>query len=301
MIIRYIYGVCPASNTRRNLVFRLLARIIILVTLNPLVSACVSAPAAQRVSAAAIIEDQDRQSQMEVQAMNTPTDTMQDYLEVTRMCDCDNPWLRKKAEKIIGGASTPEEKALKIFYYVRDNIRFSLAYSRSKASQILKRGYGECGNKTNAQVALLRAVGIPARLRWVQAKSKVLHRLVEGFVYKKLPPVVSHFWCECYLNGRWVSCELMLDKPLYDGMLKEGLITKERIPTIDWDGKTDLVLLNPWITEDRGHLPSVDDAIRVLQSGEEGMPPLWIEWIIAPVFYRLNLRNSDRIRQVASG
>jgi len=82
-------------------------------------------------------------------------------------------------------------------------------------------------------------------------------------------------------------------------MLKAGLITKEQVPTIDWDGKTDLVLLTPWITEDRGHLSSYDDAIKRLQTSEEGMPPLWLEWIIAPVFYRLNLRNSDRIRQIA--
>ena len=39
--------------------------------------------------------------------------------------------------------------------------------------------------------------------------------------------------------------------------------------------------------------------IRSLQTNEEGMPPIWLEWIIAPVFYRLNLRNSDRIRQIA--
>jgi hypothetical protein len=226
---------------------------------------------------------------------------MQDYLAATETCDCDNPWLREKAEEIIDGASTPEEEALKTFYYVRDNIRFSLAYSRSKASQTLKRGYGDCGSKTNAQVALLRAVGIPTRIRWVQARSKVVHRLIADFVYKNLPPVVSHFWCECYLEGRWVSCELLLDKPLYDGMLMEGLITKEQVPTIDWDGKTDLVLLRPWITEDRGHLPSFEEAVRVLELSDEGMPPLWIEWIIAPVFYRLNLRNSDKIRQLASG
>jgi hypothetical protein len=236
-------------------------------------------------------------SALEVLLMNTRTATMQDYIRATRLCDCDNPWLREKAEEIIGDASTPEERALKIFYYVRDHIRFSLAFSRSKASQTLKRGYGECGNKTNAQVALLRAVGIPARYRWVRVESKVLHHLIADFVYENMPPIASHFWCECYLNGRWISCELMLDKPLYDGMLMQGLITKEQVPTIDWDGKRDLVLLTPWITEDRGDLPSFDDAIRVLQWGEEGMPPLWIEWIIAPVFYRLNLRNSDRIRQ----
>jgi len=232
--------------------------------------------------------------------MHTQTDTMQDYLAATSLCDCDNPWLRKKAEEIIRGATTPEEKALRIFYFVRDNIRFSLAYSHSKASQILKRGYGECGNKTNAQVALLRAVGIPARFRWVQAKTEVLHHLIADFVYNNMPPVASHFWCECYLNGKWVACESLLDKLLYTGMLKEGLITKEQVPTIDWDGQTDLVLLTPWITEDRGHLSSYDDAIKRLQTSEEGMPPLWLEWIIAPVFYRLNLRNSDRIRRLAT-
>jgi hypothetical protein len=233
--------------------------------------------------------------------MHARTDTPQDYVTATRLCDCDNPWLRKRAEEITRRASTPEEKALKTFYYVRDNIRFSLAYSRSSASQILERGYGECGNKTNAQVALLRAVGIPARFHWVQAKTVVLRRLIAGFVYEHMPPVASHFWCECYLNGRWVSSELLLDKLLYQGMQKEGLITKEQIPTIDWDGRTDLVLLKPWITADRGHLPSYDDAIERLQAGKEGMPPLWIEWIIAPVFYRLNLRSSDRIRRVSNG
>jgi hypothetical protein len=224
---------------------------------------------------------------------------LQDYLAATKTCDCDNPWLRKKAEEIIDRAGTPEAKALKVFYYVRDNIRFSLAYSRSKASQTLKRGYVDCGSKTKAQVALLRAAGIPARYRWVQARSKVLHRLITDFVYKNLPPVVSHFWCECYLNAKWVSCELMLDKALYDGMLVEGLITKEQVPTIDWDGRTDLVLLTPWITEDCGHLPSLEEVMNAIQLSEEGMPPLWIEWIIAPVFYRLNLRRSDRIRQLA--
>jgi hypothetical protein len=224
---------------------------------------------------------------------------MQDFLMATKLCDCDDPWLRKKAEEIIDDANTPKEKALKIFYYVRDNIRFSLAYSRSKATQTLKRGYGECGNKTNAQVALLRAVGIPARFHWVKAKAVILHHLIEDFVYKNMPSVVSHFWCECYLNSKWVSCELLFDWCLYDGLLKKGLITKEQVPTIDWDGETDLVLLGPWITEDRGSLPSEDDAIEVLKSSEEGMPPIWMEWIIAPLFYRLNLRNSEKIRKLA--
>lgn len=227
----------------------------------------------------------------------TPT---HEYLAATRLCDHDNSWIKQKAEEIIDGVSSSSEKALRVFLYVRDNIRFGLAYSRSRASKTLKRGYGECGNKTNAQVALLRAAGVPARFRWAQARTEILRHLIPDFVYKHMPPVASHFWGECCLNGNWISCDLLLDKPLYEGMLERGLITANQVPTVDWDGKTNLVLLEEWLTEDRGHVPSFDDAVRLLDPRKEGMPPLWIEWIIAPIFYRLSLRVSDRLRRMAT-
>jgi len=231
--------------------------------------------------------------------MTAPADTMQTYLAATELCDCDNPWLRAKAAETTQGADTPTEKAVRIFAYVRDAVRFGLAFTRSKASQTLKRGYGECGNKTNAQVALLRAAGIPARFRWVRARSAVLHHLVADFVYKQMPPTASHFWAECYLDGRWVSCEALLDRPLYEGMLRARLIMKEQIPIIEWDGQSDLVLLRPWITEDLGHLPGYDEALAALIRNKEGIPPLWFERLIAPWFYPLNLRPSDRLRRLA--
>ena len=118
-------------------------------------------------------------------------------------------------------------------------------------------------------------------------------------LYKRMPPTASHFWPECYIGDKWISCEAFLDKPLYEGMLQKGLITKKQVPTIDWDGKTDLIVLSPWIVEDCGPLSSVDEALGMIQHSEEGMPPIWIERIIAPVFYPQNLRTSDRIRQLA--
>ncbi len=231
--------------------------------------------------------------------MKTHPASTQPYLAVTRLCDHDHPRIRERAVALIAGIEEPREKALRIFAWVRDHVRFGLAFSRSTASQTLQRGYGECGTKTNAQVALLRAAGIPARFRWVRARSDVLHGLVLDFLYKQLPPVVSHFWAECYLDGRWVSCEALLDRPLYEGMLAAGLITREQVPTIDWDGHSDLVLLRPWITEDLGHLPGYDEALAALIRSQEGVPPLWFERLIAPWFYPLNLRPSDRLRQRA--
>jgi hypothetical protein len=160
-------------------------------------------------------------------------------------------------------------------------------------------GYGECLTKTNAQVALLRAMGIPARFRRVKVESVVLHQLVADFVYKQMPPTASHFWAECLLDDRWISCEAMLDKPLYEGILKKGLITKDQVPTIDWDGKSDLIMLKDWITEELGSISSPEEAIDLLKLSEEGMPPLWFEKIIAPIFYPWNLRFTDRLRRLS--
>jgi transglutaminase-like putative cysteine protease len=219
------------------------------------------------------------------------------YLIATPMCDYGHPLVQECVHRVVAGGQTEQEKAALIFNFVRDTIRFSMAFSKSKASQILKLGYGECITKTNVQVALLRAVGIPARMRWVMAQSSVLRGLVAGFVLRSMPPEASHFWTECYLAGHWISCEALLDKPLYEGMLKQGFITRDQIPTIDWDGEKDLVVLKPWITSDRGYVASADEAHRAYQNNGEGAPPVWIEQLMAPVFLPYNLRFSDRIRK----
>ena len=56
-----------------------------------------------------------------------------------------------------------------------------------------------------------------------------------------------------------MACEGLWDRPLYEGVLRKGLIAREQIPTIDWDGETGLVLLEAWKTEELGHRPSWDE------------------------------------------
>jgi transglutaminase-like putative cysteine protease len=233
---------------------------------------------------------------LEKPIIKSESSDLSQYLLTTPMCDHGHPLVQETARRVASGAQTNREMAIRIFDYVRDTIRFSMAFSKSKASQILELGYGECITKTNVQVALLRAVGIPARMRWVMAQKKVLNGLVAGVVLRFMPPAVSHFWTECYLGEHWISCEALLDKPLYEGMLRQGLITKQQIPTIDWDGEKDIVVLKPWITSDRGFVASADEAHQAYQNNGEGAPPVWIERLMAPVFLPYNLRFSDRIR-----
>jgi hypothetical protein len=220
-------------------------------------------------------------------------------LITTPMCDYDHPLVQECARRVVANGQTEREKATLIFNFVRDTIRFSMAFSGSKASQILKLGYGECITKTNVQVALLRAVGIPARMRWVMARSRVLRGLVADFVLRSMASEVSHFWAECFIQGHWISCEALLDRPLYEGMLRQGLIARDQIPTIDWDGENDLTLLKPWITSDRGSVASADEAVRAFRNNDEGIPPVWMERLMAPVLLPYNLRFSDRIRRLS--
>jgi len=194
------------------------------------------------------------------------------------------------------GVDTPREASLRIFRFVRDTIPFNATLNiYQKASQTLQRKVVDYCNKVNVQVALLRAVGVPARCHLVRVEKEVLKAFIPGFLYSRLPSPVGHFWCECYLAGRWVACETMFDRPLYQGMLEKGLIAQEQIPTIDWEGESDLVLLRPWIVKDVGFLPSYDELVKLAQ--EEGMPPKVIcqlaDWL--PAFF--SRRRTEKIRR----
>ena len=199
---------------------------------------------------------------------------MGEYLKATKLCDCDNVKLKEKAKEISKDANTPRDAALKLFYFVREEILFGIDYPDTKASYTLKKGIGFCETKTNLQIALLRAVGIPARCHYVHLDKVLLRTITPRFMYDRMPTVVAHPWCECYLSEKWIACEALLDEALFKGMLREGSVTEEQIPTIDWNGETDLILFNPLIVEDVGIFPSWDDAmIETRKRGKAAMPP----------------------------
>jgi len=197
---------------------------------------------------------------------------MDEYLMPTKLCDCDNVKLKEKAKEIIRGAETPKEAALKIFYFVREQIPFGMDYPDAKASHTLKKGIGFCFTKTNLQIALLRVVGIPARCYYVHLRKELLEYIAPRFMYDRMP-FITHPWCECYLAEGWIACEGLMDEAWYKTGLRMGSFTKEQIPTIDWDGETNLILFKPWIVKDVGTFASLDAAMTEARKRGEPMPP----------------------------
>jgi hypothetical protein len=221
------------------------------------------------------------------------------YLECTELCDWDNPEVMRASEDITKGTASPEEAALKIFYFVRDEIAFSISDSRTRASQTLKSRAGECGTKTNLHIALLRASGIPARFHVSRCRSEALTGVIPNWLLTRMPQVASHFWPEAYVLGKWVACEGLLDKSLYQALLSRGIIDRQQIPTIEWNGNTDLILLKHWIVEDIGILNSFDDVYEMLdrRRKEEGMPPRIVERLFGWLIYSSFRRHTDRLRR----
>ncbi len=220
----------------------------------------------------------------------------QAYLEPTELCDCEHAGLKAQASEVVGGAETPGEAAQRIFCFVRDTIPFNATLNiYQKASQTLEKTVVDYCNKVNVQVALLRAAGVPARCHLVRVENEVLKPFLPRFLYDRLPSPVGHFWCECSLAGKWVACEALFDRPLYQGMLAAGLVAQAQVPTVDWDGESDLILFRPWIVQDAGPYPSYDELVKL--AGEEGMPPKILcqlfDWLPALFSHR----RTERIRR----
>jgi hypothetical protein len=221
------------------------------------------------------------------------------FMEPTELCDWNHPDILEKAKELVERSKTKREAALDIFNFVRDEIVFSINDAKSKASQTLKRRSGECATKTNLHVALLRASGLPARFHLSKCRSEALKGIIPEWLFNRMPEVASHFWPEVFLSGKWVGCEAMLDRDLYCGLMKKGLLERDLIPTIDWDGETNLVILKPWLVEDRGTTPSYEYIYNMLDRTrkEEGMSPRIVENLFGRIIYSVFRRHTDRIRK----
>lgn len=159
-----------------------------------------------------------------------------DYLGPSFFIDCDEAIIRDKSRELTANIEGIPEKAQCIFLFVRDNIRYNVYSPRPnnedfKASQVLKRGEGYCVQKAVLLVALARAAGIPARLRF--AEIRILHT-AQSIAEKRGSNVFPyHGLAEIYLNGRWVKAT-----PTYD----TGYCSKAGIAPVVFDGKVDALL-----------------------------------------------------------
>lgn len=166
-----------------------------------------------------------------------------DYLEATAKIDHRSASLREVAERV-GDAATAREAAIRLHDHVRDNIRFGFCpamYDQS-ASQVLRAGVGYCLTKSTLLVALLRALGIPARQHFVDISVEILHGIMTPRT-----PLIDHCYVEVLLDEGWVRVDsFIVDMPLAEAararLRREGRMVGYGVH-IDgvsvWDGRRD--------------------------------------------------------------
>jgi transglutaminase-like putative cysteine protease len=160
---------------------------------------------------------------------------MEQYLRSTEFLDSDEQSVREYARENTLGTGTEVERAVKLYYAVRDGFQYDpyvldLRRESMKASALLAKTRGYCVEKAILLAASARAVGIPSRLSFYIVRNHIATERLAKALEKDY--LVFHGAAEMYLNGKWVKATPAFNKRLCDFL---------GVDPIEFDGTSDAI------------------------------------------------------------
>jgi transglutaminase-like putative cysteine protease len=180
------------------------------------------------------------------------TPSMPDYLAPGTHVDSDHPLVVEFAQRHAQGATTPRDIAVKLFYAVRDEIRYDpyridLTSAGMKASRCLELGHGFCITKAALLAAVIRVHGIPTRLAFADVRN---HMTSERLLATMGTDIFAfHGNADIWLDGRWVKAT-----PAFN----LSLCQKAGTHPLEFDGVADSIF-HPFDIAGRRHMEYVKD------------------------------------------
>jgi transglutaminase-like putative cysteine protease len=173
--------------------------------------------------------------------------TFDDYRRPGTLVDSDHPVVVAFARETIGDATYPVDKALRLYYAVRDGLRYDpygtpMRREAYVASACLQARHGYCVNKAGLMAAACRAVGIPARLGYADVRNHMTTKRLSEWMGSDI--FYFHGYTDVWLDGRWLKATPAFNKELTD---------KFRLKALDWDGRSDSIY-HPFDLEGRRHM-----------------------------------------------
>ncbi|MDM0046036.1 transglutaminase-like domain-containing protein [Variovorax dokdonensis] len=159
------------------------------------------------------------------------------YLAPTRFLDFDDDAVAQFAHDATVGGSTPTDKAVRLFYAVRDQIRYDpycirLEPEAFSASEVLRSRRSYCIPKAVLLAAAARSVGIPSAMG--------LSDVVNHFNSPRMKAAMGgrevflhHGWVALWLEDRWVKAS-----PAFNAELCALL----KVPPTEFNGRDDALL-----------------------------------------------------------
>ncbi len=149
--------------------------------------------------------------------------------------DCDAPEVRAFADRHAGASAEPRERAVRLYYAVRDAIRydmttFGLDPSQFKASNCLHAESAFCVPKAIALAAVARAAGVPARIGFADVRNHITSPRFSALMDDDL--FRWHAYTALFLEGRWVKAT-----PAFDLALCE----RHGVKPLEFDGHEDSI------------------------------------------------------------
>jgi transglutaminase-like putative cysteine protease len=167
-----------------------------------------------------------------------------EYLSPGIYVNSDHPDVIAFANKVAHAAASDTEKAVRLYYAVRDGWRYDpylldLSPEAMKASALLQRDYGYCIEKAALLAAAARVCGIPSRLGFANVRNHIATGKLEALLETNL--LVFHGYTELWLNNRWVKLT-----PAFNKSLCEYL----GVAPLEFDGSND-ALFQQYTTDDQ--------------------------------------------------
>ncbi len=179
--------------------------------------------------------------------------SFEQYLMPTDIIDSDNQAVRDYAMTTVKGAADDNiEKAVKLYYAVRDGIWYNpyLPFYRPdhyRASNVLKTGRAFCIGKATLLCALGRACGIPSRVGFADVRNHLATKQLLEFLGSDL--FTYHGFTEFYLNGKWLKAT-----PAFNIQLCQ----KHKVMPLEFDGREDSIF-HPFNLEKKQFMEYIAD------------------------------------------
>jgi transglutaminase-like putative cysteine protease len=176
-----------------------------------------------------------------------------EYLQRTQFLDSDSDAVRRFARQSAGSETSDIGRAVKLFYAVRDSIRYDPFSMRLDpaiyvASHALAAKSAYCIPKAIVLAAAARELGIPSAIGLADVVNHLatekLKALMGGTSY-----FMHHGFAVLYLAGQWVKAA-----PAFN----IELCTRFGVLPTEFDGRSDAIF-QPYDANDRRHMEYVKD------------------------------------------